>query len=358
MKRIVVQVLDGAGQLVRNGRRASRAQRGRAGLIAVLTLACAWPSPADAYLTFGTLSSGGPVVVKWAATPVRYFVNDTRSADVSPSDFQQAVGRAFSTWQAVQSSSITYQFVGFTAASPFVEDGQTTLGFASMPQLDRVLASTDILVDVTTGAIVEADILFNSAFTWSVAPGGQDGSFDLESIALHEIGHLSGLGHSAIGETELGADGGRRVIATGSVMFPIAYPPGNVLGRTLRADDIAGISDLYPDNGFGRTTGSISGHVIRDGSAVFGVHVLAYDMTSQALVANFSLDDRGTFSIHGLSPGPHVLRVEPLDDADVESFLNAGAPVDLDFRVTFLNRIVVVPEGGDAGTIDIVVTPK
>jgi hypothetical protein len=329
-----------------------------ASLVVALAIAWAWPSPAHAYLKFGAMSSGGPVVVRWAAAPVRYFVNDTRVPGVSPTDFQAAVGRAFATWQAVASSSITYQFVGFTSASPLEEDGQTTLGFASMPQLDRVLASTDILVDTTTGAIVEADIFFNSAFTWSVAAGGQAGSFDLESIALHEIGHLSGLGHSALGETELRADGSRRVIAAEAVMFPIAYPAGNVLGRMLRADDIAGVSDLYPDNGFNTNTGSISGHIIRDGRAVFGAHVIAYDLSNQSLVANFSLDDRGTFSIHGLSPGPHVLRVEPLDDGDIASFFDGSEPVDLDFRVTFLTRIEVVPKGGDSGTVEITVTSK
>jgi hypothetical protein len=346
----------GQGAVEPQNRQAPPLRRGM--LVVALAIASAWPSPANAYLKFGALSSSGPVVVKWAAAPVRYFVNDTLVPGVSPNDFQAAVGRAFGTWQAVSSSSITYQFAGFTSASPLEEDGQTTLGFASMPQLDRVLASTDILVDTMTGAIVEADIFFNSAFAWSVAAGGQSGSFDLESIALHEIGHLSGLGHSALGETELRADGSRRVIAAEAVMFPIAYPAGNLLGRTLRPDDIAGISDLYPDNGFSATTGSISGHVLRNGQPVFGAHIVAYDLSTQSLIANFSLDGRGTFSIHGLSPGPHVLRIEPLDDADIGSFFDASQAVDVDFRVTFMNRIEVVPKGGDSGIVDVIVTSK
>ena len=70
------------------------------------------------------------------------------------------------------------------------------------------------------------------------------------AIALHEIGHLSGLGHSALGETELREGGGRRVLAAEAVMFPIAFAPGSIAGRTLKADDIAGISDLYPEAAF------------------------------------------------------------------------------------------------------------
>jgi hypothetical protein len=103
----------------------------------------------------------------------------------------------------------------------------------------------------STGALLESDIFFNSAFSWSVAKDGERAKWDIESIALHEIGHFSGLGHSAIGETEL-MGGSRRVLSTGAVMFPIALGAGDISGRHLDADDIAGISDLYPDNQFNR----------------------------------------------------------------------------------------------------------
>ena len=106
------------------------------------------------------------------------------------------------------------------------------------------------VVDRVTGALVESDIFFNSAFPWSVAPAGVTGRFDLESVALHEIGHMSGLGHSALGETELREGGGRRVLAAEAVMFPIAFTSGSIAARTLKADDITGITDLYPEADF------------------------------------------------------------------------------------------------------------
>jgi hypothetical protein len=327
-------------------------------VLAALAMVWSQSAPAFAYLKFGVQTTSGQVALRWASTPARYFVNDSGVPGVAPSDLQAAVGRAFATWQAVPTASIAYQFVGFTAALPLEEDGQSTLGFALHPELDRVLASTDILVDETTGEIVEADIFFNSTFQWSVNPAGEPGRFDLESIALHEIGHLSGLGHSALGETELRSDGGRRVIAAEAVMFPIAYPSGSVSARTLRADDIAGISDLYPDGGLDDTTGSLSGRVTRNGVGVFGAHVVAFDPGNGALVGTFSLDNEGRFAMRGLSPGPHIIRVEPLDDADIESFFTASMTVDLDFRVTFLNRLVVVPRAGDSGAVEIAVVGK
>jgi hypothetical protein len=39
-----------------------------------------------------------------------------------------------------------------------------------------------------------------------------------------------------------------------------------------------------------------------------------------------------------------VIRVEPLDDADVESFFDGS--VDANFSVTFYDRLFVAPKGG------------
>ena len=153
--------------------------------------------PASAYLKFGVRVAGRQVVLKWSQTPVRYFVTDGGVPGVSASDFQAAVGRAFATWAAVPTASIRYEFAGLTSSLPLQDDGRSTLGFLSRPDLDRVLASTSFLIDDATGALVESDIFFNSAFPWSVAPAGETGKFDLESTALHEIGRPGLIRQSA-----------------------------------------------------------------------------------------------------------------------------------------------------------------
>ena len=72
-------------------------RRALAALLSILLFAPA--PPAFAYLKFGTSVNGRQVTLKWAQTPVRYFVNsDSAVPGVTVGDFQAAVARAFAQW--------------------------------------------------------------------------------------------------------------------------------------------------------------------------------------------------------------------------------------------------------------------
>ena len=218
---------------------------------------------------------------------------------------------------------------------PFEDDGISVFGFEAEPELDRVLGATTFVVDILTGEIVESDVFFNSIFTWSTAAAGEPGRFDLQSVAAHEIGHFVGLGHSALGETEMRPEGGRRVLGVGAVMFPISLGRGVTADRTLQPDDIAGVSDLYPDGDFRDRTGAVAGRVARGTAPASSARTSWRSIRRRgALVGGFSLGEGGAFQIAGLAPGAHVIRVEPLDDADIDSFFSS-LDVDVDFQVTF-----------------------
>jgi hypothetical protein len=313
--------------------------------------------PAAGYLKLGTRAGGRTVTLRWNAFPIRYFISNRASEGVAPTQLQGAIGRAFATWHEVPDTRTSSEFVGFSGSPPISGDGVTVIGFQSRPDLDRTLAATNFFVDSTTGEILESDIFFNSTFPWSTADAGETNRFDVESIAVHELGHLLGLSHSALGETELRA-GGRRVLGAGAVMFPIAFSAGDITDRALRADDIAGISDIYGTPTFQRASGSISGRVTKNGQGVLGAHVVAFNPATGKLVGGFSLSEDGAFVIAGLEPGPQVLRVEPLDDADVDGFFDETLAVDADFTVKFHDRLVVLPRGGGVRNVGIEVTAK
>ena len=331
--------------------------RRRVALLACVLCVIVFAPRAEAYLKLGTRANGRLITLQWRTFPIRYFITNRGVPGVSAPQLETTVGRAFSTWNSVEGVSLSSNFAGFTSASPLDDDSVSVIGFVSRPDLDRVLGSTSFTFDVVTGEVVESDIFFNSSFAWSVSADGETDRFDLESIALHEIGHLHGLGHSALGETELRA-GGRRVLGAEAVMFPIAFSAGTTIGRTLRADDIAGIRDLYGTAEDRRTTGSITGRITKNGSGVAGAHVIAFNPASGKLVAGFTQSNDGTFVIAGLEPGAHVLRVEPLDDADIDSFFEASLNVDVNFKPAFASKLAIVPRGGTARNADITVVPK
>jgi hypothetical protein len=297
--------------------------------------------------------------VKWDDTTVRWFATDLGVPGVTAQQFQSALLRAFSTWEEVPTASVAFQFAGFTSAVPFEDDDLSVFGFQEHSELERVLGATTFVVDTFTGELVESDVFFNSTFPWSVSAAGEAGRFDLESVALHEIGHFAGLGHSALGETEPRAapETGRRVLASGAVMFPISFGRGNIADRELQPDDLAGISDLYPDGDFRDRTGVARGRVLRGGRGILGAHVVAYHLRSGELIGGFSLGDGGEFQIAGLAPGPHVIRVEPLDDADIDSFFSSSS-IDVDFQVTYHGRLFLAPAGGAGTSFDVTVRPK
>jgi hypothetical protein len=323
----------------------------RARVPLALVTALALSAGTQAHLLFG---------IQWpaGAMPIRYYVTNRDVPGVTALQLQQATDRAFGTWTNVPNLNLGSTFAGFVGSNPHVVDGASVMGFISRPDLDRVLGQAFHVYDTVTGVISESDVFLNSIFDWSVAPNGESARFDVQSVMTHEIGHVLGLGHSALGETSPRVGGGRDILGKRAVMFPIAYPRGNVEDRSLEADDIAGISDVYGTAEANRLLGAISGRVTLNGAGVFGAHVTAFNPATGALSAAYSLDTQGRFVIGGLPTGQYIVRVEPLDDIDLTSVFDDDSPVNINFRPMFFAKQVAVPAGGTGPSIEIKVRAK
>lgn len=100
------------------------------------------------------------------------------------------------------------------------------------PYESKNLAATLVTLNARTNQILDADIALNGESAgFVIVEGNEDSKYDLQNTLTHELGHALGLMHNPKDET--------------SVMYPSAAP-GETRKRTLGADDIAGLSELYP----------------------------------------------------------------------------------------------------------------
>ena len=141
-------------------------------------LAVGPPAPAFAYLKYGVQVDGRAVDVGWGRMPIRYFVTERGGPGVTAEELAAAVTRAFQTWGAVGSATVTSAFQGFTIAPPGAADGRSTFGFLDRPDLDRVL-----------GELEDELFMPRLAPDLALAPGQIDEAGRSDLLRLEPFGH-------------------------------------------------------------------------------------------------------------------------------------------------------------------------
>jgi hypothetical protein len=146
------------------------------------------------------------------------------------------------------------------AANPCTHtDGLNTASFSSTFCSTAFGASTvAVTVQVfnpSTGALLDTDVLFNAGRQWSAYPGSlQPGIIDFHRVAIHEFGHVLGLGHPDQAGQSVQAIMNSRVsdidalqpddIAGVNAIYPALGPPAGVLENPAQGGFVSGISTI------------------------------------------------------------------------------------------------------------------
>lgn len=169
-------------------------------------------------ITYSFVPDGTPV----GSTPSSLF--QTLSSLGSKEVWQKEFAQAAAVWQAVANINLVQVpdngaglgSPGYQQGSPYYGDirisaiplGAGTLGAAYSPP-------------PINGGTLAGDIVLNSNVSWKI-----DANYDLETVAIHELGHALGMDHSTIGQ---------------AVMY--YYYTG--IKQNATNDDAAGIRTLY-----------------------------------------------------------------------------------------------------------------
>jgi Matrixin len=195
--------------------------------------------------------SGKPLFWQNGCITVNIQADGAPSSRISPRAAAESVARALETWlnvdcngerpslDAVIGGPVTCNVAEFSTdhynanVVMFREDTWPYTGG------ENALGVTWLNFNADTGEIWDADIELNAA-TEELSVGKPEGNqIDLDSLIMHEVGHLLGLGHSLV---------------PGATMMA-GYFPGSIELRSPEADDIKGICAIYPP---GRSTTSSS----------------------------------------------------------------------------------------------------
>jgi|GEM_PF-5749006 len=141
--------------------------------------------------------------IRWSSEdlPITYYIN---KSDFSDADIE-AIHRAFDKWESVPNSRLSMEFRGFTDKARTLEgepadDTHLIIRIKNLPPeyiyLAEVVINGDKHADSDFPYLRDADIIFNGDKNWSSGSAIGSWEWDVESIALHEIGHFAiGIDH-------------------------------------------------------------------------------------------------------------------------------------------------------------------
>ena len=343
--------------------------------------------------TTAPVQAGGPLYVtgpsadqpgqayRWALNPIPYQTDKGMLGNQTNTAANAMVADSFNVWHGASTANIGFSNSGqlsFDITSGNILSFANAIGDCP----DTTQPTNAVIYDVNgsiitalgsdnnsvlgfSGAICTEDASGTYTRGWTVLNGrfidGQPDSSSHASVTLdvfktvltHEFGHLIGLDHSQINlNCYTDASCSTEDMAGVPVMFPVLLED---TANTLKTDDVAAVSALYPASDFGATTGRIQGNVLfSDGKTpAQGYNVIArlvsdprttavscvsgYLFTAGASnpFAPADLDEEqfygsqdqsliGSYDIPGLPPGDYTIEVEAIYNSGDIPFIDAS----------------------------------
>lgn len=237
--------------------------------------------------------------------PISISTSLNEQGAIPDGDVEGAIRSALDAWEKVSGITFEVSWSGSESVSSSAarSDRRNLITIAPNPE-NLLMFSGDASEDAARtrvftdrrGFITEADIVLNPYQQFST--DGTFGTFDLQAVVTHELGHLLGLSHSPV----IGATMSEYIAKNGT--FGVnAFSP-----RALSSDDIVGVRGLYAGESE-ECCGSVAGRLDR---TVAGARQAVWleDETTGRVVAGRFADASGLFRIDGLEEGTYVLRVD------------------------------------------------
>jgi hypothetical protein len=232
-----------------------------------------------------TYSIGGAAkAVRWPASAFPIAVTVDRR--VTDSFGLATVERAFDAWAAVPDVAVGFKPLTVVDGIRASQDNVNSVSMA-----DGLFANQGFIAVTTnwyddTATISEADI--------QIDPSAGNGSYNVQSIVEHEVGHFLGLDHSAV---------------LSAVMYPYV---SRTTSTDLDSDDTIAIAGLYPKGNPTLTGATLKGKVVGNEGVIFAAQVVAVNERGEPVATGLT-DASGEFMLQGLPTGDYRVYAEPLD---------------------------------------------
>ena len=294
--------------------------------VAAIAVTLAVPAFSSTRLTYQIRDTEVQVAWPQNSFPLRYEV-DRRVVNASP-DAASIVDRAFTQWSAALDTNVTFTNGGVADKLTAGKDGRNTISIADdLFAGQRFIALTTNWYD-DDGTMREGDIQLD--------PSTLNGSYNLQQVVAHEIGHVLGLDHSAV---------------ISSVMYPYVGKGGTT---SLDSDDRVAIASIYPKAETSTRGATLKGRVTGDNGGIFAAQVVAVSNTGEPVATGLT-NAQGEFVIEGVPAGRYRLYAEPLDGpVDVRNLSGVWQNAKLiSFPTQFAEGTVEVQNGMIYGNLSV-----